>query len=187
MDNVKSRKFFSLFVSSEIISGSQHRNSRCVLLFTIDLESTPIYQYGAPMGTSLQSQESLKHILTPGYELRPRLINMVQDQPFSGKGDENPYSHLNEFEQTCACLRITGMSDETLRWKLFPFSLTGKAERWYNLTIESRQGDWEALCSSFCLQFFSISRVVRLCLEVLSFRQEKNESLGMAWEHFNTH
>ena len=62
----------------------------------------------------------------------------------------------------------------------------GKAKHWYNLTIESRQGDWEALCSSFCLEFFSISRVVRLRLEVLSFRQKKKESLGMAWEHFNT-
>ena len=70
---------------------------------------------------------------------------MVQDQPFSGEDDENPYSHLNEFEQTCACLRIVGMSDETLQWKLFPFSLMGKAKHWYNLTIESRQGDWEAL------------------------------------------
>ena len=67
----------------------------------------------------------------------------------------------------------------------FP-SLTGKVKRWYNLTIESRQGDWEALCSSFCMQFFPISMVVRLRLEVLSFRQKKKESLGMAWECFNT-
>ena len=80
----------------------------------MDLESTPIYQYGAPTGISLQPQESSKPILTPGYELRPWLINMVQDQPFSGKNNENPYSHLNEFEQTCACLHIAGMLDETL-------------------------------------------------------------------------
>ena len=103
----------------------------------MDLESTSIYQYGAPTGTSLQPQESSKPILTPGYELLPWLINMVQDQPFSGEVDENPYSHLNEFEQTCACLRIKGMSDETLRWKLFPFSLIGKAKRWYKKTIGS--------------------------------------------------
>ena len=62
----------------------------------------------------------------------------------------------------------------------------GKAKRWYNLTIESSQGDWEALCSSFCLQFFPISRVVRLRLVVLSFTQKKKESLGMSWECFNT-
>jgi hypothetical protein len=62
-----------------------------------------------------------------------------------------------------------------------------KAKCWYTLTIGSRQGDWEAICPSFCLQFFPISRVVRLHLEILSFRQKKKESLGMAWEHFNTH
>ena len=111
---------------------------------------------------------------------------MVQDQPFSGEDDESPYSHRNEFEQTCVCLCITGMSDKTLWWKLFPFSLTRKAKRWYNLTIGSRQGDWEALCSSLCLQFFPISRVVGLRSEVLSFKQKEKESLGMAWEHFNT-
>ena len=75
----------------------------------MDLEATPIYQYGAPMSTSLQPQESSKPILAPSYELHPRLINMVQDQPFLGKVDENPYSHLNEFEQTCACLHIEDM------------------------------------------------------------------------------
>jgi len=51
---------------------------------------------------------------------------MVQDQPFLGEDDENPYSQLNEFEQTCACLHIAGMSDKTLQWKLFPFSLMEK-------------------------------------------------------------
>jgi hypothetical protein len=104
-----------------------------------------------PRAHAYSHKKFAKPILTLGYELRPRLINMVQDQPFSGEDNENPYSHLNEFEQTCACLRIAGMSDKTLRWKLFSFSLMGKAKRWYNLTVGSRQGDWEALCSSFCL------------------------------------
>ena len=111
---------------------------------------------------------------------------MVQDQYFSIEGDENPYPHLNEFEQTYACLHIAGMLDETLRWKPFPFSLMGKAKRWYKLIIGSRQGDWEALCSSFCLYFFSISRVGSLSSEVLTFKQKEKESLGMAWECFNT-
>jgi hypothetical protein len=77
------------------------------------------------------------------------------------------------------------MSDETLQWKLFPFSLTGEAKRWYSLNIGSSQGDWGALCSSFCLQFFPTYRVVKLRVEVLTFKQRK-ESLGKAWERFNT-
>jgi hypothetical protein len=81
----------------------------------MDPVSTLLYQYGAPTGTSLKPVESSKPILAPSYELRLRLINMVQDQPFSGEVDENPYSHLREFEQAYACLHIEGMSDETLQ------------------------------------------------------------------------
>ena len=79
------------------------------------MDFTPIYQYAKPMSTSLEPPKSLELILTPSYELRPCLIKMVQDLSFLGKDDENTYSHLNEFEQTCTCLRIVGMSDETLR------------------------------------------------------------------------
>jgi hypothetical protein len=52
---------------------------------------------------------------------------MVQNQSFLGRVDENPYLHLQEFEQTCDCLRIEGMSEETLRWKLFSFLFEGKS------------------------------------------------------------
>jgi nitrogen fixation protein FixH len=72
--------------------------------------------------------QSSKLILTLAYELCPCLVAMVQNQSFSGKVDKNPYLHLQEFEQTCDCLRIEGMSNETLRWKLFPFSLKERAK-----------------------------------------------------------
>jgi hypothetical protein len=111
---------------------------------------------------------------------------MVKSQSFSGKEDENPHIHLNEFEQTRACLHIVGMSDETLRWKPFPFSLEGKAKTWYDRTTPSKDGDWKVLCSSFCLEFFPVSKIVCLRLEILSFTQESDESLIAAWERFDT-
>jgi hypothetical protein len=103
---------------------------------------------------------------------------MVQNQSFLGKVDKNPYLRLQEFEQTCDCLHIEGISDETLRRKLFPFSLKGRAKKWYNRTIEKKQGDWGTLCSNYCLAFFPISKVVSLRTKVLSFKQEDNESLA---------
>ena len=47
------------------------------------------------------------------------------------------------------------------------------------------QGDWETLCSKFCLCFFPTSKVVSLRKEVLNFRQLEEESLGTSWDHFN--
>jgi hypothetical protein len=85
------------------------------------MDSTPIYQYAKPTSASLGPPQSIEPILTPGYELCPNLIKLIWDQSFSREGDENPYSHLQEFEWIYACLRIAGMSDETLRWKFFLF------------------------------------------------------------------
>ena len=77
-------------------------------------------------------------------------------------------------------------SSETIRWKLFSFSLTKRASRWCRQTIESIQGDWEMLCSKFCLSFFPISRVVSFQIKVLTFKQKEKESLGASWDRFNS-
>ena len=96
------------------------------------MDSTPIYQYAKPTSANLKPPESSDPIITLGYELHLYLIKLIWDKSFSREGDENLYSHLWEFEQTCAYLRIAGMSDKTLRWKLFLFSLMGRAKQWYN-------------------------------------------------------
>ena len=72
------------------------------------MDNTPIYQYAKPMSIRLEPPKSAEPILTPGYELRPCLIKLIRDKSFSEEADENPYSHLQEFEQTCAYLRIAG-------------------------------------------------------------------------------
>ena len=137
------------------------------------------------MSASVKPPKSSEPIITPGYELRLCFIKLIRDQSFSGEGNENPYSHLQEFEHTCACLHIAGMSDKTLRWKLFLFSLIERAKHWYSQTVGSMQGDWKTLCSKFCLRFFSISKVVSLRKGVLNFRQLEEESLGISWDCFN--
>ena len=68
---------------------------------------------------------------------------MVREQTFSRLDYENPYHHLWEFEQLCACLTISVMSHETLQWKSFPFSLDERAKQWYAHNVGKVKGDWE--------------------------------------------
>jgi hypothetical protein len=77
------------------------------------------------------------------------------------------------------------MSQETLKWKLFLFSLTGLAKLWYTQNIGSVQGEWEVLQTKFCISFFHISWVDQLRHEVLNFQQKEKETLGAAWARFN--
>ena len=37
------------------------------------------------------------------------------------------------------------MTQETLKWKLFPFSLMGRAKQWYTHVVESMNGDCDEL------------------------------------------
>jgi hypothetical protein len=143
-----------------------------------NINSIPIFQFSTPKKTSLVPWESSQPIQTPNYGLSPRLIAMVQSLSFSGGVHENPYLHIQDFEQTCNYLRIEGMSDQTLCWKLFPFSLKGKARQWYDKAVAKQQGDRGSLRSNFCLDFYPISQIVDLRVKVLTFKQEPSESLA---------
>jgi len=101
------------------------------------MDHIPIIQIAAPKGASLEPPPSSKPILVNSYEIRPYFITRVQEQSFAREKHENPYAHLREFEQVCLCRHILGMSHETLKWKLFSFSLTGLAKLWYARTVES--------------------------------------------------
>ena len=93
---------------------------------------------------------------------------------------ENPYHHLRKFEQLYACLTILGMSQETLRWKLFPFSLDERVKQWYAHNVGKVPRDWEELRNKFYLVFFPISQIAALRQEILSFQQKEKETTGVA-------
>ena len=77
------------------------------------------------------------------------------------------------------------MSQETLRWKLFPFSLVEKAEQWYTHNVGNANGDWEELQDDFCLSFSSLSHEASRWGDILVFEQLEKESIGAAWARFS--
>jgi hypothetical protein len=83
---------------------------------------TPIYSYLAPKGKYLEP------------------ATLVRELNFARGLDENSYKHHQDFEEICATLMLSGMNHKTLKWKAFPFSLTGWAKQWYKLHISSCHG-----------------------------------------------
>ena len=53
------------------------------------------------------------------HELDPGFIAMVRKRPFSGEIHEDPYEHLQEFEELCSSLVILRMTHEALRGSCF--------------------------------------------------------------------
>jgi len=119
------------------------------------MESAPSY-LAVPFHEYMEPPPSCHPILSDGYKIHPSLVAMVRAKSFSSRKDECPYTHLQEFEENCSLLSIPGMNQNTLRWKLFPFSLTGNTKVWYNRTAGRVGADWIQLKDDFCL-FFSVT------------------------------
>ena len=147
------------------------------------MEFPPSYP-ADPYREYMEPPPSCHPILSDGYEIRPSLVAMVHASTFSGRRDECPYAHLREFEENCSLLIIPGMNKDTLRWKLFLFSLTERVKTWYYQTAMRVGGDWIQLKDEFCLFFILVPKVISRRIQLLTFEQGNNESLGAAWARF---
>jgi hypothetical protein len=65
------------------------------------------------------------------FELKPALINMVQQSPFYDKASEDANAHLQHFLAICSTFSIRGVTQNAVRLCLFPFSLLGNAKQWF--------------------------------------------------------
>jgi hypothetical protein len=146
---------------------------------------TSIYSFSAPKGMYLEPATSSHPIKIEGYEIRLDFISLVRELNFARGLDENPYKHLQDFEEICDTLMISGMNHETRKWKAFPFLLMGWAKQWYKLHVSNCNGCWVVLKDQFCFAFFPLSKIIDLRNEFLNFAQREGESLGAAWSRYS--
>ena len=68
---------------------------------------------------------------TRNFELHTILITMVQANQFYGLPSEDASAHLQHFLELCDTIVIKDVAQASIRFRLFPFSLTGKAKQWF--------------------------------------------------------
>ena len=89
-----------------------------------------ISEYSAPSTDFVATGPKL-NLGDATFELKPALINMVQNQPFCGKAHEDANAHLQHFLELCDTFTMKNVTADTIRLRLFPFSLLGKAKQWF--------------------------------------------------------
>ena len=117
------------------------------------------------------------------FEIRSSVINMVQNQPFSGK--EDPNQHLKTFLQICNTFNVEGVTDDQIRARLFPFSLIGKAHQWLATLPEETVSNWQSLLQAFIAKYFSPGKTQALRNRISTFVQYPTETFSEAYERFN--
>ncbi|KAG7578943.1 Ribonuclease H-like superfamily [Arabidopsis thaliana x Arabidopsis arenosa] len=118
------------------------------------------------------------------FEIKSGLISMIQGNKFHGLPLEDPLDHLDNFDRLCSLTKINGVSEDSFKLRLFPFSLGGKAHHWEKTLPAGSITSWDDCKKAFLTKFFSNSRTARLRNEISSFTQKQSESICEAWERF---
>ena len=89
-----------------------------------------------------------------GYEINPILLSLLHSRQYKGDGMEDPYSHIDFFEDTCVTFRLNTFNDDEMRLKIFSQTLIDKALLWYKSHSPGAFDSWKELSSAFLFHFY---------------------------------
>jgi len=91
--------------------------------------------------------------LTANFQINYGMIQMLPI--FLGLTNENPYQHVRKFEDICGTMKYNQMTEESLKLRLFPFSLKEKAKAWLLSLQPGTITNWIDLTEIFYRKFYS--------------------------------
>ena len=128
--------------------------------------SAPILE-NIPTGLRFAVEEG-----APEFELKSSLINLVQATQFSLKAHEDASAHLQNFLEIGSTIHINEVDKDVILLRLFPFSLEGKARKWFYIH-QDNINNWTNLSDAFLSKFFPMGKTAALRGNIVSFQQQK--------------
>ncbi|XP_020236625.1 uncharacterized protein LOC109816146 [Cajanus cajan] len=123
---------------------------------------------------------------TKGVEIKLALLSLITANQFAGMDHEDPYTHLSTFYELIGTMGIPGEDEEAVYLRLFPFSLTGKANTWLQAHPNQSLTRWEDVERKFLARFFPPSRYISAKSTIATFSQGADEPLCEAWERYKS-
>ena len=79
---------------------------------------------------------------------------------------------------------MNGVTEDTLRLRLFPFSLKDKVKIWLKTRPAGSFTTWDDLAKAFLAKYFPLSKTPKIVTEITAFQKFEHESMSEAWERF---
>ncbi|KAJ9565994.1 LOW QUALITY PROTEIN: hypothetical protein OSB04_001960 [Centaurea solstitialis] len=141
--------------------------------------------YAIPIVHQLQTGIRDPTCNVPHFELKTVMFQMLQNNgQFAGLSKEDPHAHLRSFLEIAGLFRLRGISDDALKLKLFPFSLSHHARAWYYSLKPNSIFTWDQMAEVFLKKYFPPLRNAQSRNEICTFQQEDDETVPTAWERF---
>ena len=123
-------------------------------------------------------------IIPPADEVavRPYLVPLLPT--YHGMENENPYTHIRDFEEVCTTFKEGMMDMDLLKLKAFPLTLKDKAKIWLNSLRPRTIRNWAELQAEFLKKFFSTHKTNNLKRQIYTFAAHDGEKFYQCWERF---
>ncbi|KAD6119978.1 hypothetical protein E3N88_11249 [Mikania micrantha] len=116
------------------------------------------------------------------FEVRPAVLSSLPT--FHGRATEEPYQHLQEFEQFCQVKGGQGFSADEVKLILFPFSLKDRAKEWFSTLPEASIYTWAEMQQQFLSEFYTMKKTTEARAAIRNFKQKGGELFHEAFTRF---
>ena len=114
--------------------------------------------------------------------MRPYLVPLIPN--FHGMENENPYTHIRDFEEVCTTFKEGAFDMDLLKLKAFPLTLKDKAKIWLNSLRPRTIMNWAELQVEFLKKFFSAHKTNNLKRKIYTFAANDSEKIYQCWERY---
>ena len=105
--------------------------------------------------------------------VRPYLVPLLPT--YHGMENENPYTHIRDFEEVCTTFKEGMMDMGLLKLKAFPLTLKDKAKIWLNSLRPRTIRNWVELQAEFLKKFFSAHKTNNLKRQIYTVAAQDDE------------
>jgi len=116
------------------------------------------------------------------FEVTSTTLHLIHSRGlYGGLDHEDSHEHIQSFLDVCAPLSFKNWSQEAIRLRLFPLSLTGAATTWLSELPKSFITSWKELVTAFHNRFFPPSKMMKLRDDIQNFKQKASEPIHESW------
>ena len=114
--------------------------------------------------------------------VRPYLVPLFLT--FHGMENENPYTHIRDFEEVCTTFKEGATDIELLKLKAFHLTFKDKAKIWLNSLRPRTIRNWAEPQAEFLKKFFNAYKTNNLERQIYTFVAHDNEIFYQCWERY---
>ena len=92
--------------------------------------------------------------------------------------------HIWAFDEVVAVFYSRNAAIDSIRLKIFPFSLKDKAKSWPNTRRPRSIGSWDTMTKTFFHKYFPHHKTNGLKQQISTFSQKESETLTQSWDRF---